>query len=177
VISESRARLIERARELTAALQRYEARHPGRGPDQNGRAYDPWKDVVHDPFEADAATGPIDEVRTAAIDERTWEGFAWASSRFVVSNERGEYAIVGFNEDAGRWFVDDNTPVALPDEFVDGLMAEYEAVTPLAGFEEPRTVHQSVVAAFGRTKGTIPTIEEVSAYLERRRHGRVGTAP
>lgn len=162
--------LHERGRRKVAELEAYEARHPGRGPDAAGRQYDPWHDVIVDPWDDELATGErMDVVRTEVIPRRTWEGFAWASHRFVLSDARGHAVIVGFNEDAGRWFVDTNTPVRLPDAWMDEFMADFAGDRTLTGLEDPRALHDEIAARIGPAGGTVPAKSDIESWLLRRR--------
>lgn len=164
------AALHERGRRKVAELEDYERRHPGHGPDADGRPYDPWHDVIIDPWDGELGSADrIDAVRTEVIARRTWEGFAWANHRFVLSDERGHAVIVGFNEDAGRWFVDTNTPVHLPDTWMDQFMADFAGDRTLTGLEDGRALHDEIVAAVGPSHTTVPAKDDVEAWLARRR--------
>ncbi len=165
------AALQARAREKVAALTEYEHRHPHQRPDAAGRPYDPVRDVI-DGWRSTWVVGDrpeIDEVRTATIKTRTWEGFAWANHRFVLSDEQGNAVIVGYNEDAGHWFVDTTTPVRLPVEWVTAFVADLEALGNISGLENPRELHARVVALAGGTHPTIPSMDEIAEYLAARR--------
>ena len=153
-----------------ADLEEHEARHPRLAPDEHGRPYDPWNDVIVDRYHGMLdASDQIDMIRSEVIARRTWEGFAWARHRFVMSDERGFAIIVGFNENAGRWFLDTNTPVRLPPEWVAQFMDAFDRDGELTGFEPPRDVHAQVVATLGAHRSTIPNLDEVTEYLRSKR--------
>jgi hypothetical protein len=163
--------LQQRGQDMVNVLTAYEARHPNGAPDADGRPYDPVRDVIKPWF---AAPGPgarpaIDEARTRTIKSRTWEGFAWASHRFVVSDERGNALIIGFNEDAGKWFIDTTTPVELPPDWVAQFVAELDPQGHITGLENPRDVHREIVQHADPTSPTIPSMDEVATYLAARR--------
>lgn len=163
--------LQERGQEKVNLLTAYDQEHPRQGPDAQGRPYDPVRDVIL-AWCGDAALGiraEIDEVRTGTIKSRTWEGFAWANHRFVVSDERGNALIVGFNQDAGKWFIDTTTPVILPPEWVAGFIAELDPEGRITGLENPREVHDEIVRTVGSNQSTIPNLDEVAEYLRARR--------
>jgi hypothetical protein len=160
--------LQERARRKVAELSEYEARHPRQGPDAQGRPYDPWQDLVVDGAPA-AGLERVDTVRTEVIPRRTWEGFAWANHRFVMSDERGHAVIVGFNEDAGRWFVDTNTPVRLPAPWMDEFMRDFTGDRTLSGLEDPRALHDEIVTRLAATQSTVPSRHDVEDHLLRLR--------
>jgi hypothetical protein len=161
--------LHERARRKVAELSEYEARHPGQGPDAQGRPYDPWHDVIMEPWDGPFSGDRIDTVRTEVIARRTWEGFAWANHRFVLSDSRGHSVIVGFNEDARRWFVDTNTPARLPPAWVAEFMQDFSGERTLTGLEDPRALHDEIVARLGASRTTIPSRPDVEDYLRSRR--------
>ena len=165
--------LQQRGQEKVDALMAYEAQHPRQGPDASGRPYDPVRDVI-EPWMASPWPGErveIDEARTRAIKSRTWEGFAWANHRFVVSDERGNALIVGFNEDAGKWFIDTTTPVELPPEWVAEFFARIDPEGRAAALGTPREVHTEIVRLAGVDQPTIPSMDEVAEYLTARRAG------
>jgi hypothetical protein len=159
-----------RAQEKVVQLNAYEALHPRQGPDAQGRPYDPVADVIWPWLEDDPtkARAEIDEVRTATIKSRTWEGFAWANHRFVLSDERGNALIVGFNEDAKKWFMDTTTPVVLPPDWVANFMAEFERDGRLEGLYDPRDIHAKIVETVGYIVPTIPSVDEIAAHLSSR---------
>ena len=161
--------LQQRGQEKVDVLMAYEAQHPRQGPDATGHAYDPALDVIM-PWMGSPEPGvrpEIDEARTQTIKSRTWEGFAWANHRFVVSDERGNALIVGFNEDAGKWFIDTTTPVELPPEWVAAFVAELDPEGRLATLGSPRDVHAEIVRMANRQ--TIPSMDEIADYLTARR--------
>jgi hypothetical protein len=163
--------LQQRGQEMVDVLMAYERQHPNHGPDAAGRPYDPVLDVIM-PWLGGGVPGArpeVDEARTKTIKSRTWEGFAWANHRFVVSDERGNALIVGFNEDAGKWFVDTTTPVELPPEWVADFMAGLELDGRITGLENPRDVHAEIVRSVGAASPTIPSMDEVAEYLSARR--------
>jgi hypothetical protein len=154
-----------------AELTEYDRRHPERGPDAEGRTYDPERDLIagwRTPWVTGERT-EIDAVRSATIKARTWEGFAWADHRFVVSDQWGNAAIVGYNEDARRWFVDTTTPVRLPPEWVAEFVAELDALGNITGLENPRELHERIVGVAGDRHPTIPSMDEVAEFLRGRR--------
>ena len=156
-----------------AILTEYEQRHPGQGPDRDGRPYDPARDVI-DGWRSTWVIGEraeIDAARTATIRSRTWEGFAWADHRFVLSDEHGNSVIVGYNEDARRWFFDSTTPVHLPLEWVTQFIADLDELGTIGGLESPRELHERIVALAGSTHSTVPSLDEVAEYLASRRGG------
>lgn len=160
--------LMLRARQTVAALSAYEQRHPGQGPDAKGRLYDPWRDVIADPWATEElfdGRNLVDAIRTRLIAARTWEGFAWANHRFVLSDEHGRCVIVGFNETAGRWFVDTYTPVRLPAAWVAEFMGEYGSDGRLDGLRDAGELHEAIVRDLGRVRTTIPSRAEVEEYL------------
>jgi len=166
-----RAALEARALERVAVLMDYERRHPRQGPDAQGRPYDPVRDVING-WRSEWVQGErteIDDARTATIRSRTWEGFAWADHRFVLSDRWGNAVIVGYNEDARAWFVDSTTPVQLPDEWVAQFVAELDALGNISGLENPRALHEEIVRAAGPTAPTIPSLDEVAHFLQARR--------
>jgi hypothetical protein len=163
--------LQQRGQEMVNVLTAYEAQHRNHGADAAGSRYDPVLDVIMPWF---AGPGPgerpqIDEVRTQTIKSRTWEGFAWANHRFVVSDERGNALIVGFNEDAGKWFIDSTTPVELPPDWVVQFVADLDPDGRITGLENPRDVHAEIVRMAGATHPTIPNLDEIATYLAARR--------
>jgi hypothetical protein len=159
-----------RAQEKVVQLNAYETRHPRQGPDAEGRPYDPVVDVIWPWLEAgpSEARAEIDEVRSATIKSRTWEGFAWANHRFVLSDERGNALIVGFNEDAKKWFMDTTTPIVLPREWVANFVSEFERDGRLDGLHDPRDIHAKIVETVGGVFPTIPSVEEVADHLSSR---------
>jgi hypothetical protein len=163
--------LHDRARAKVAQLSAYEQRHPRQGPDTEGRPYDPWRDVIRDPFTDgwDGGRAEIDEVRTAIIPTHTWEGFAWANHRFVLSDERGNSVIVGYNEDARQWFMDPITPVRLSAEWVAEFMASYDPDGLITGLEEAGEIHDAIVRTLGGRQPTIPSYDELAEFLSTRR--------
>jgi hypothetical protein len=163
--------LQDRARERVNQLNAYESRHPGQGPDADGKPYDPVNDVIFSWLGDESANFDfeVDEIRTATIKSRIWEGFAWANHRFVLSDERGNALIVGYNEDARVWFVDTTTPVRLPVEWVADFVAEIDVGRTMTGLENPREVHEAIVHTVGGTTPTIPSLNEVAEYLRSRR--------
>ncbi|MGZ4690246.1 MAG: hypothetical protein ACXVKA_14585 [Acidimicrobiia bacterium] len=163
--------LQEQGREKVALLAAYEARHPRQGPDAEGHPYDPVRDVILT-WLSDPSSGTgcdVDEVRTATIKSRTWEGFAWANHRFVVSDERGNALIIGYNEDARKWFLDSSTPVRLPTEWVADFIAEVDPEGRITGLEDPRELHDEIVRVSAGTCRTIPSLDEIAEYLRSRR--------
>ena len=165
------ADLMSRARWMVAALGAYEERHPRQGPDAQGRAYDPWRDVIADPWATEElfdGRNLVDAIRTRTIAPRAWEGFAWANHRFVLSDEHGRCVIVGFNETAGRWFVDTYTPVHLPPAWVVEFIGEYGADGRLDGLDGAGEVHEAIVRDLGRFRTTIPSRAEVEDCLAAR---------
>jgi hypothetical protein len=163
--------LEARAQEKVAILTDYERRHPRQGPDRDGRAYDPERDVIEG-WRSTWVVGEraeIDTARTATIKSRTWEGFAWADHRFVLSDERGNALIVGYNEDARKWFVDTTTPVHLPVEWVTEFVTDLEELGTIRALEDPRDLHERIVALAGATHSTVPSLDEVAEYLAARR--------
>jgi hypothetical protein len=163
--------LQARAQEKVAVLTEYEQRHPRQGPDRDGRAYDPVRDVIEG-WRSAWVVGErteIDAARTETIKTRTWEGFAWADHRFVLSDDHGNAVIVGYNEDAKKWFVDTTTPVHLTVEWVTRFIADLEELGNISGLENPRDLHQRIVALVGATAPTIPSLDEVAEYLRARR--------
>lgn len=162
------ADLMSRARRMVAALSAYEERHPRQGADAQGRPYDPWRDVIADPWATEElfdGRNLVDAIRTRTIASRAWEGFAWANHRFVLSDEHGRCVIVGFNETAGRWFVDVHTPVRLPAAWVASFIAEYGADGRLDGLRDAGEVHEAIVRDLGRVRTTIPSRAEVEECL------------
>ena len=83
----------------------------------------------------------------------------------MLSDEQGNAVIVGYNEDARKWFVDTTTPVRLPVEWVTGFMADLEALGNITGLENPRELHDRVVRLVGVTHPTIPSLDEIAEYL------------
>jgi hypothetical protein len=162
--------LQQRGQQMVDVLMAYEAHHPRQGPDAAGQPYDPVRDVIM-PWLASPAPGvrpAIDEARTTTIKSRTWEGFAWANHRFVVSDERGNALIVGFNEDVGKWFVDTTTPVELTPEWVSTFIAGLDPEGRATGYGTPREVHAEIVRLAGGGQPTIPSMDEVAHYLTAR---------
>jgi hypothetical protein len=162
--------LQQRGQHMVDVLTAYEAQHPRHGPDAAGRPYDPVLDVIM-PWLGSPEPGlrpQVDEVRTRSIKPRTWEGFAWANHRFVVSDERGNALIVGFNEDAGKWFIDTTTPVVLPPEWVAELVAGLDPEGRISSFGNPGEDHAEIVR-LANGQPTIPSLDEVADYLTARR--------
>ncbi len=163
--------LHARAQAKVAILTEYERQHPRQGPDRDGRPYDPERDVI-DGWRSTWVVGEraeIDTARSATLKSRTWEGFAWADHRFVLSDERGNALIVGYNEDARKWFVDSTTPVRLSVQWVTEFVADLEELGTISGLENPRDLHERIVALAGATHSTIPSLDEVAEYLAARR--------
>lgn len=168
-INQDRA-LQVRGQEMVDTLAAYEAQHPRQGPDVEGRPYDPVRDVIVGWLgDASGGRGEIDEVRSATIKPRTWEGFAWANHRFVISDERGNALIIGFNEDAKKWFMDTTTPLALPLEWVAGFVAELDPDGRITGLEDPRELHDEIVRVVAGTRSTVPSQDEIAEFLQARR--------
>lgn len=162
------ADLMSRARRMVAALGEYEELHPRQGADARGRTYDPWRDVIADPWATEElfdGRNLVDAIRTRTIASRAWEGFAWANHRFVLSDEHGRCVIVGFNETAGCWFVDTHTPVRLPAAWVSAFIAEYGGDGRLDGLDGAGEVHEAIVRDLGSIRTTIPSRAEVERYL------------
>ncbi len=86
-----------------------------------------------------------------------------------MSDERGNALIVGFNEDAAKWFIDTTTPVELPPEWVAELVAGLDPDGRISRLGNPRDVHAEIVRAAGTTHPTIPSLDEVADYLTARR--------
>ncbi len=163
--------LQARAQDKVAILTEYERLHPHQGPDRRGNPYDPVRDVI-DGWRSGWVEGEraeIDAARTATIKARTWEGFAWADHRFVLSDEQGNSVIVGYNEDARKWFIDTTTPVHLPVEWVTQFIADLDDLGNINALADPRELHGRIVALAGSTHSTIPSVDEVAEYLHARR--------
>lgn len=169
--------LHERARRTLARLTEYEDAHPAHGPDAQGREYDPWHHVVLGAGTGGDSGERIDVVRTEVIARRTWEGFAWANHRFVLSDAYGHAVIVGFNEDAGCWFVDTNTPARLPAAWVDQFIDDFTGDRVLSGLEDPSTLHREIVTGIGERATTVPSHADVEDHLRRRRAADAGAPP
>ena len=95
-INERRRAPGARAGRRSTTLTEYERRHPRQGPDADGRPYDPVRDVIDALALGDGSTAigaEIDEVaHRDRSRSRTWEGFAWANHRFVLSDDAGQRA-------------------------------------------------------------------------------------
>jgi hypothetical protein len=165
------AALQERGKKMVAQLMAYEAAHPRQGPDADGRPYDPVRDMIVAWLQVPepGTRAEVDDVRSRTIKSRTWEGFAWANHRFVISDEQGNALIIGYNEDAQHWFVDTTTPVHLPPEWVAEFVSGLDPEGRITGLENPRELHAEILRAAGALSTTVPNMDEVAEYLAARR--------